>query len=187
MTKMNDSEKVNLYLECIYKYKDDVYRIIRNVFMDDQLSEDLTQIVMMNAWKSLHTLKDVKKSKAWLKAITRNVIRASMKKKNPVICVEENDLVNDIENNEALQQLEKDIVDIIIVKEEYALIGQALRNLDPIYQMIIREHVVGEIPLKEIAVKNDIKYGTIRVMYSRGLRILKEEYLKLEKGGGLNG
>lgn len=187
MTRMNDSDSVKLYVEHIYIYRDDVHRIIKSVIGDEHDTDDLTQMVMINAWKGLSTLKDVKKSKAWVKAITRNVIRAHMKKKIVHISVEEMDLVNDIENHEELHQLETDILDMLVTAESYGMIGKALRSLEPVYQTIIREHVIGDVPLKEIARLHDIKYGTVRVMYSRGLRMLKDAYQKLERGGGLNG
>ncbi len=184
---MRDSSKVNLYMEHIYIYKDDVYRIIKNVFGDDFVTDDLTQIVMMNAWKGLHNLKDVKKSKQWVKAITRNVIREHMKKRTEYFTVEELDLVNDIERHEEIHQIEKDILEIIMSKEEFSDMGAALRSLDPVYQTIIRQHVLGEIPLKEISRNIGINYGTVRVMYARGMRLLRDRYQKLVKGGELDG
>lgn len=187
MTNLRDSEKLNLYLENIYIYKEDIYRIIWNVVRDDFVADDLTQTVLMNSWRSFHTLKDLKKSKQWIKSITRNVIRAYLKKKPNYITLEEQDLVNDIEKHEHLHMIEKDILEAITEKEEGAMIGQALRSLDPVYQTIIRYHVIADVPLKEISRRLDMKYGTVRVMYSRGMRMLQAAYHKLEKGGELDG
>ena len=52
---------------------------------------------------------------------------------------------------------------------------------------IIKERIFGDITLKEIAEKYNMNYGSVRAFYSKGLKLLKEAYEKLEKGGKLNG
>ena len=184
---MKDSDKINLYLEHIYIYKDDVYKIIYSVIRNDFIADDLTQTVLLNAWKGLNTLRNVNKSKQWVKAITRNVIREYFRKKPKTIVVEQADIFMDIENQNDLHGIEQDILDAITTKEEYAILGKALRSLEPVYQTIIRQHIFGEITLKEIASQLDVKYGTARVLYSRGMRMLRDAYFELEKGGGTDG
>lgn len=184
---MNESEKLDLFLSNIYIYKDDVYRIIMNVFGDEFVAEDLTQKVMANAWRSIHTLKDIKKSKAWVNAITRNVIRGHMRKKSVYITVEDIEIVHDIELKSDLQQLEQDVLDIIISQEDSSMVRKALESIDSTYQMIIRNHVIGEISLKDIASLYGMDYGNVRVMYVRGIKALKAAFKELEKGGKLNG
>lgn len=183
----NENEKTDLFLNHIYIYKNDVFRIIYNVFFDKLLAEELTQVVMLNAWKGLHTLKDVKKSKAWVKTITRNVIREHMKKKTFEITVDEADIANDLEGHEELHKLEDDILDIVLKKENYAKLGEALERLDPELRMIVTKHVIGEVTLKDISKETGFKYGKMKEMYKRGIRQLKVEFMRLERGGGLNG
>lgn len=187
MTIKNDSEKVDLYLKNIYVYTKDVYSIVINVFNDESVAEELTQKVLFNAWKDFDTLLDINKSKAWLKAITRNVIREYMRKKPSPITSEEMEQINDLYNREELHQAENDILEALVEKEDISMIYHALNSLDYKYQQIIREHLIAELSLKEIAVRHNIKYGTLRVMYSRGVKMLRDAYRKLEKGGILNG
>lgn len=187
MTMKNDRDKVDLYMESIYVYANDIYAIIINVFNDESVAEELSQKVLLNAWKSFDTLLDIKKSKAWVKAITRNVIREHMRKKPPVITVEEKALANELYNREDLHLVESDILEALVKKESIAMVRDALNSLDYEYQQIIREHLIGDLSLKEIARRHNIKYGTLRVMYSRGMKMLRDAYHKLEKGGTLNG
>lgn len=187
MTMKNDSEKVDSYMKNIYVYTKDVYSIIINVFNDESIAEELTQKVLFNAWKGFDTLLDINKSKAWVKAITRNVIREYMRKKPPYITADETEMANDLYNREELHEAEKDILDALVEKEAISMVSAALNSLDYEYQQIIREHLIGELSLKEIARRHNIKYGTLRVMYSRGVKMLRNAFHKLEKGGVLNG
>ena len=183
----NDNEKRELFLNHIFIYKKDVFRIIYNVFFDMHLAEELTQTVMFNAWKGLHTLKDVKKSKAWIKTITRNVIREQMRKKTFDLSIDEMELVNDFEKHEELHNMEEDILEIILMQENSDKIGMALKRIDPVYRMIITRHVIGEVTLKEISKTSGISYYSVKDKYKQGLKHLKAEYMRLERGGDLNG
>lgn len=181
------SDKVEFYLDNIYVHHEDIYRILKSTFNDNYIAEDLTQTVMMRAWRGLDNLREADKAKPWLKTITRNVIREYMRKKGEVVCVEDVELINAIDSREELNRLEHDVLEMITRNEAYAMIGCALKSLDEEYQMIIRKHLIGEITLKEISRRSGIKYGTVRVMYRRGLNMLKEAFLKLEEGGKLDG
>ena len=183
----NDKERINLFLEHIYIYKKDVFRIIYNVFEDKYISDELTQNVMLNAWKGLHTLKDFEKSKPWLKMITRNVIRSYMKRKSFNLSVEEIEQVNDLENHEELHSLEDDILEIVLKKENSEKLGNALNQLEPVYRMIVSKHVIGEVTFREISRSTGIKYVEVLGKYKKGIKMLKSEFLKLEGGGELNG
>ena len=72
---MNGKEKKEFYLEYIYSLRMDVYRIIKSVIGDANVTEELTQIVLEKAWRSIESVRDKSKAKEWLKAITRNVLR----------------------------------------------------------------------------------------------------------------
>lgn len=181
---MNDSEKRQLYLDHIYIYKDDVYRIINNVFSDPYLVDELTQTVMINAWKGLESLRDVDRSKAWVKAITRNVIRGYMRSKREELSLEELEESGSTELNEKFYKAEKDVLDVVLANENSEMLGKALRSLDPQYQELIRKKAIGDITLKEIAIESGIKYGRVRATYIKALKALKAAYLDLMKGGG---
>ncbi len=72
---MNGEEKRTLYLEFIYPLRMDVYRIVKSVIGDADMTEEVTQIVLEKAWRSIGTLREKSKAKEWIKAITRNALR----------------------------------------------------------------------------------------------------------------
>ena len=77
---MDREEQKKFYVECIYSLHMDVYRIIKSVIGNADTTEELTQIVLEKAWRSIGTLRDKTKAKEWLKAITRNVLRGHFRK-----------------------------------------------------------------------------------------------------------
>ena len=182
-----DNERRELFRKYIQVYEKDIFRIIYNVFFDKYLADELTQEVMLNAWKGLHTLKDVKKSKAWVKTITRNVIREHMKKKSFDLTKEEADLANDFERHEEFHKAEDDILEIIVRQENAEKISLALKRIDPVYRMIITNHVIGEVTLKDISRNSGMSYSSVKDKYKLGLKHLRREYMRLERGGDLNG
>ena len=50
---MNGKEKKEFYLEYIYSLRMDVYRIIKSVIGDANVTEELTQIVLEKSWRSI--------------------------------------------------------------------------------------------------------------------------------------
>ena len=55
---MNGKEKKEFYLEYIYSLRMDVYRIIKSVIGDADVTEELTQIVLEKAWRSIESVRD---------------------------------------------------------------------------------------------------------------------------------
>lgn len=62
---MNGKEKKEFYLEYIYSLRMDVYRIIKSVIGDANVTEELTQIVLEKAWRSIESVRDKSKAKEW--------------------------------------------------------------------------------------------------------------------------
>lgn len=184
---MSNSAQVQRYLDLVYKYKDDIYRIIYNVIDDHYIAEELTQIVLINAWKGFGSLKNPAKSKAWVKAITRNAIREYMRKKKIYLSLTERKFITDIEEIDTLASIEKDILEAIVEREDIKRVLTALNSMDEKYRMVIKEHLIGHITLKDIAEVHGMNPGSVRVIYSRGMKLLREAYMKLEKGDRVYG
>ena len=55
---MNEKEKKEFYLEYIYSLRMDVYRIIKSVIGDANVTEELTQIVLEKAWRSIESVRE---------------------------------------------------------------------------------------------------------------------------------
>ena len=179
---MDKSESVDRYLELVFRYQDDVNRIIVNAVSEHYTAEELTQIVMIKAWKSFGTLHHPERSKAWVKAITRNVIREYMRKKKVYLSMADRRVFSDLEKKE-LRSIEIDILEAIVKKEDFDRVMEALDILDPNTADIIRKYIIGGATLKEVAISKNMNYGTVREYYTRGMRKLRKIYFDLEKGG----
>lgn len=181
---MDKTSPVDRYLEQVFKYQDDVYRIIINVVNEHYMAEELTQIVMVKAWKSFGTLRSPDRSKAWVKAITRNVLREYMRKKKVYISMADRRVFNEMERRE-MRSIELDILEAVVKNEDFARVMTALDMVDENMADIIRKYIIGGATLKEIADYKKMNYGTVREYYRRGMRKLRAIYFDLEKGGKL--
>ena len=180
-------KKKKKFEEQVSIYEDDVYRIIVSVIGNHHTAQDLSQTVMERAWKGFHQLRSPKRSKKWVKAITRNTLREYMRKKKSYLSHVDVQFIADIEKSGELKAIEADILDAIIRKEDKERVNTAMSTLHPTLQKIIREHLLGEIKLKEVAKYHAMNYGTVRSYYSKGMKLLKDAYAKLEKGEKRNG
>lgn len=184
---MKENEKVSFYLDAIYVHKNDIYRIALNTVRNDYVAEELMQTVLMKAWKGLDSLKYPEKAWSWVKRITENTIRDYLRNKTIYLSQEDRSLFDSFVEVEELLGIERDIEYALVVKEDVARVFEALEYLDLRHQNIIRMHLIGNISLKEIAESSNANYGSVRVMYSRGMKKLREIYWELEKGGKPNG
>ena len=133
-----------------------MYRILWSMFGDPDIVEEITQGVLEHAWKGLDTLKD--QNKSWEPACEY---------------IGEDDLLC----------YEQDILDSIVKKETGAQITELLEQMDEKYKSVIKMHLILQFSLKEIADMKGMEYSTVRSLYSRGIRKLRNSCLSLEEGG----
>lgn len=184
---MEENIEFQRFRELVYVYKPDVYRIIMSVVEDHYAADELSHIVMIKAWKGFAKLRKPERSKAWVKAITRNVLREYMNEKTIYMNDDDKELVVEFEKIEDLTMIENDILDAIVVKEDIATVFKALNSLDEKYRMVVKMNLLMEMSLKDIADQYGMNPGTVRVIYSRGIKKLAENYRILERGGVING
>lgn len=180
---MKYEDKRQFYMDHIYSRRVDVYRILCGMFHDPFIAEEITQIVLERAWKGLDTLKDQKKSWAWLKGILRNESRTHMKKKSSTPVMEMWEPSHEYVDKAELKQYEQDILESVVVREEHQLVVDLLEQMDEKYRSVIKLHLVTGFSLKEISEMQGVEYSTVRSLYSRGIRKLRDSCLNLEEGG----
>ncbi len=74
------------------------------------------------------------------------------------------------------------MLQMILDKERMYLILKALDRIDPKYKTVLQLWALGDLTQKEIAEVLNINYNTARIYVVRGLKALKKEYFKLERG-----
>ncbi len=171
------SKAIQLYVE--------VFRFAFRKIKDKDAAQDIAQNVMEIVISKMHTLKNTEALKSWVMKITANEINAYFRKiekyRKNTIDLQPDDGLDIIEQ---LQDLEADILEKLTREESQYNVIKALLRLETIYQDIIRDHLVYEIPFTLIAEKRKIKYNTVKTRYKRGIESLKKEFEKVEKGGG---
>lgn len=60
---------------------------------------------------------------------------------------------------------------------------KALQELDERDRSVIKSHLISDMKLKDIAVSEEVEYGTLRMIYLRALRKLRKIYEGLDEGG----
>lgn len=179
---MNQTQKKDLIEKAAHLYEE-VFKFAFRKIKDREAAQDIAQTVMKISIAKIHNLRDPEALKSWIKQITANQIKEYFRqleayRKNMVT-------VTPAEEQALMEQLcdeEADILQRIEEEEARHNIIKALLRLEPKYQEILRDHLVYEIPLNQVAEKRNINYNTVRTRYQRGLQQLKEEFDRLEKG-----
>lgn len=174
------------YIENIIPKKDDIYRIVCSAVPLD-VAEDITQEVLRKSWEYIHTLRDRDKFWQWIETIIGNEIRTYIRKKRTRKKFFEDVVLDDVLEQqsvmEALTSAEEDILEILIRDEEERLLMKALQELDERDRSVIKSHLISDMKLKDIAVSEEVEYGTLRMIYLRALRKLRTIYEGLDEGG----
>ena len=174
------------YIENIIPKKDDIYRIVCSAVPLD-VAEDITQEVLRKSWEYIHTLRDRDKFWQWIETIIGNEIRTYIRKKRTRKKFFEDVVLDDVLEQqsvmEALTSAEEDILEILIRDEEEQLLMKALQELDERDRSVIKSHLISDMKLKDIAVSEEVEYGTLRMIDLRALRKLRKIYEGLDEGG----
>lgn len=174
------------YIENIIPKEDDIYRIVCSAVPLD-VAEDITQEVLRKSWEYIHTLRDRDKCWQWIETIIGNEIRTYIRKKRTRKKFFEDVVLDDVLEQqsvmEALTSAEEDILEILIRDEEEQLLMKALQELDERDRSVIKSHLISDMKLKDIAVSEEVEYGTLRMIYLRALRKLRTIYEGLDEGG----
>ena len=182
-----DREELRRFnIENIIPKKDDIYRIVCSAVPLD-VAEDITQEVLRKSWEYIHTLRDRDKFWQWIETIIGNEIRTYIRKKRTRKKFFEDVVLDDVLEQqsvmEALTSAEEDILEILIRDEEEQLLMKALQELDERDRSVIKSHLISDMKLKDIAVSEEVEYGTLRMIYLRALRKLRKIYEGLDEGG----
>ena len=167
------------YREQVIPLYSDLYRFLRAFVGDPEAAKDIAQITMERAWRKIHQLKKRDRVKSWLFQIGRIVSSTYYTcNQTKIIC---NDYDPDLTMGK-LSDVEADVLEILLDKERSHLILEALDRINPKYKPVLQLWALGDLTQKEIAEVLDINYNTARIYVVRGLKALKEEYFKLERG-----
>lgn len=174
--KESDEE---FYREQVIPLYKGLYLFLRAYVDDAEAAKDIAQITMERAWKKIHQLKKRERVKSWLFQIARNVSSTYYTSKQTMVICNDYDPESDMRK---ITDTETDVLQMILDKERMHLILKALDRIDPKFKTVLQLWALGDLTQKEIAEVLNINYNTARIYVVRGLKALKKEYFKLERG-----
>lgn len=183
---MNRKRRVQLFESKIEpEYKRVFCFIYSRVNKDKELTKDITQNVMENAWLKIEQIRNEESIRAWLMQIAINEVKKYFRMQNAQkrsLFDEESYEAHQSGISKSIEQIEEDVLDQIIIKEKEVLLMKALDNVPEKYQTLIDLRLLQDLKFNEIAEIMQIDSAHVRVYYKRGLMLLYKEYSQLLKG-----
>jgi len=155
----------------VTKYQSLICAITFSATADVEASEDLAQKAFIKAWTHIGQLKDLTKFKAWLRSITRNIIKDYFRKTKRDI-VSSAASLEDVE--EARSQQFKP-VETLIDKEQQAVIRQALEQIPIKYREPLVLFYREGCSAKQVAEELELSEVTVKTRVSRGRKMLRQQ------------
>lgn len=178
---MREGKKRKLFEAVIEPCYENVYRFILSQTNDQELAQDLTQNTFEKAWLKLEQLQDTAAALGWLLSIASSeknlYFRAQSTDKRSLFKETPYD-GSELE----LIDLESNVLDAILLKESGMEAIKALYQVEGDFREVVRLRIIEDLDYKEIAEILDMKEGTVRTRYRRGLICLREEYAKVIGG-----
>lgn len=187
MMQMNRKKKQRIFAKVIEPEYSRVFHFIYSRLNHDrELAQDVTQDVMELAWKQLDQLRNMDSARVWLMQITMNEIRKYYRAQGTIKRGAFQEVSYDaaeFADSQQLDQIEADVLDIIIQKEQGQLLMAALSQVQEPHQTILDLRLIQELKFAEIAEIMEIREATARVYYGRGVKMLRKEYEALTLEG----
>lgn len=176
------------------KIEDEMAELHKDVFyfslskvQDEEAAGDIAQNVMEKALLHMDSLKKRSSLKAWVMQITVNEIRLyyrSLAQYRSLFYAAEETHTEEQKNElQIINSMEADILENLVTKEQKLNLMEAMAGLDEKYQSVIQMKALNEMSLVKAAEVLGINVNTARTRYARGLKLLKEAYIRLEQGG----
>ncbi len=147
------------------RYKRPLFNFYLRFGVARDSSQDLTQQVFYRIIHYRQSYKDGYEFKTWIYRIARNIYHDYLKEQSH----------NHKDLNENIDLAEEENYD----DEQYLLIQKALKKIPQEYQDVLRLSRYEDLKYEEIANVLNISVSLVKVRVHRGLKQLKEEFLKL--------
>jgi len=134
-------------------------------------SEELAQETFIRAWKGLADLKEPGKFRGWLCTIARNVVRTSIKRRRQDAI----DSAEPLEAADSIQSAEAGPAEMVISKEQQAMVWSALERIPENYREPIVLFYRQKQSIDEVAAGLGLSEDVARQRLSRGRKMLKAE------------
>lgn len=171
----------NAFEKLYQLYYDKIYALIMMTVKNSSDAEDILQLTFVKAWKNISKLSDPKAFNTWLQRIALNESNSMLRKKRPVLSVDDEG-----ENGELLQ-LESDL----LLPQEYAErddLSARLRKIIEELSVVQRDTILlfyyNDLSIEEIAQIMDCSEGTVKSRLFLARKAIKTEIEELERKSG---
>lgn len=155
------------YEQWVDRWARDLYRFACRICGCGDLADDLVQETFYHAWRSIETLKDDSRARAWLFRILRNrwshTVRMHQRRPNLGTSL---DAVADPADDDATEPLES------MVREE--LVRRALEQLSEPHRMVLLMVFVEGMTCQQVADEFDVPLGTILSRIHRARQAMRK-------------
>jgi RNA polymerase sigma-70 factor (ECF subfamily) len=158
--------------------KKNAYRIVNSITRDPFLTEDVLQEALLAAVQKFDTLKDVNKFDKWFYTIAARIAYNFIKKRKRVVPVEEIYHEKEFEKD-GNQNMDKAL---LLVEDNDEFI-RLIKTLPQRERHLINLRFVQGMKIAEISKVTGIKQGTLKSIYHRAFKKLRELYIKEQRNG----
>ncbi|MFT7642799.1 MAG: RNA polymerase sigma-70 factor (ECF subfamily) [Pirellulaceae bacterium] len=153
----------NAFRQLVELHQHRLYRFVCNIVADRHTAEEIAQDSFLKAYEKLSTFDSTRASfQTWLFRIARNRSLNALCKRKPVT-TEENDIPFESAPDERLERAEW--------KRQFDV---ALDQLKPEQKTVFVLAEIEEMPLREIAIIEDVPLGTVKSRLSRAKNSLRQ-------------
>lgn len=159
-----------------------LYRSIRAMTRDEELTWDLLQDTYLRAFRSLNSLENNEAFFAWLQRIAANVTAKRMRKRLPITFSELTD-ADEVQMDQPDLRIDTQPELSLDRKETSRLVQEILSKLPEEQQMILGMRYYDELSTKEIAELLGISDGAVRAQLFHGRKKVELAVRELERQG----
>lgn len=178
---MHGRKDRKFFEENILVHYDAIFKFALSLTKKKEAAEDITQLTTEKAWAKLSQLKQKEKAKSWVFQIARNEIRLHFRreKRDGMDAV----LLSEAEAEISVHGLNTEDIyfNELESKEDLLCVARATERLPEKYREVLVLWSQGDMTEKEIGEVLGLNYNTIRVLFYRGIKKLRQIYL-LERG-----
>lgn len=159
--------------ELVRLFLPSLYRFVKLLVQDHDLTEDIVQETWVKIWRSLDRYNTERPFATWAFTIAKNTALDVLRKKSPLPLAALSEAQEEY-ITASVPSIEADIITLLEKEEGVRKLDQALEQLSPEYQLVLSLCYREELTLHEIAAVTGIGYNTIKSQHQRALKKLRQ-------------
>ncbi len=162
------------FLNIIKPFQDKLYRLAKRYLISEDVSEDITQDIIIKLWINRKKLNEYRNIEAFAMTMTKNACLDKLKAKNS-----QNLKIVHTNYKDPDQSVERQIE----VKDSLSIVERLMNNLPEKQRIIMQLRDVEQYSFEEIGKILEIQPVAIRVSLSRARKTIREKLVKYHQYG----